>query len=440
MRQPSTRSGREFYAGLIEALTDIMGSANNYLHAHARRVAYLGRQLAVAMGRPEDEVAEVVFAGILCDVGMIGLAEDAWREPTPRLPDDVLRRVHRHPLRSEHALASIPHLEGVARLVRHHHEWFDGSGYPDGLQGRAIPLGARILRLADTVAALGEPRPIRDALEPDEIAALVQEYRGREFGPLVVDTWSSLSAGGEIGPFDEAVFKGWLYHAAERLIPPDVSALPSEHLLEILSAIIDAKDPYTAGHSRRVAILSVAVADRLGLDADTRASVWAAGYLHDLGKLAVPIRVLTKPSSLDPAEFGAVQAHPARGAEILGGVSALQHLTPGVRYHHERWDGSGYPEGIGGYEIPMVARILSVCDAYDAMTSARSYRTSRTHEEALDEVARSAGSHFCPQVAGAFLTLPEPFFRAVRTPRPRHTEFFPAEEEVPAGRRFPGSP
>jgi putative nucleotidyltransferase with HDIG domain len=427
-------TGREFYAGLIEALTDIMGSANSYLHAHARRVAHLARQLAVAMDRPDDEVARLVFAGILCDVGMIGLAEEAWSTPTPRLPDDMLRRVHRHPVRSEEALDAIPHLHGVAPLVRHHHEWYDGSGYPDGLRGRGIPIGAQILRLADTVAALGEARPMRDALGSAQIALVVEEYRGLEFGPAVADVFLRLLVEGEIADYDPAVFQRWLYQAADRLIPAEVSAISADHLLEMLSSIIDAKDPYTAGHSRRVAILSVAVADRLGLDAEMRAAVWAAGYLHDIGKLSVPVRLLTKPARLDDEERATVHAHPARGAEILAGISALRHLIPAVQHHHERWDGCGYPDGLQAEQIPMSARILTVCDAYDAMTSARSYRPSRDHQDAMDEVASSAGCHFCPQVAGAFLTLPEPFFQAVRAPRPRSTEFFPATTRAPAAR------
>lgn len=431
-----TLSGRDFYAGLLEALTDMMGSANGYLRAHGRRTAHLASQLSVAMDRTDDEVAAVVFAGILSDVGMIGLAEEAWSTPTPRLPVDVVRRVRRHPVRSEEAILAIPHLDGLAPLVRHHHEWFDGSGYPDGLSGDDISVGARILRLADTVAALGETRPTREALDPGQILEIVQESRGVEFAPEVVDVYLDLALSGRLAPYDRDEVQRWIYEAADRLIPHDVSALSADHLLEILSAIVDAKDPYTAGHSRRVAILSVAVADRLGMGEATRSAVWAAGYLHDIGKLSIPVKVLTKPSGLDDDERRAVHRHPELGADILDGIAALRHLTPVVRHHHERWDGTGYPDGIAGERIPVEARILSVCDAYDAMTSARSYRASRDHEGALEEVARSAGSHFCPQAAGAFLTLPEPFFQAVRAPRPGSSEFFPSADRAPASRRY----
>ena len=151
----STNSGRAFYAGLLEALTQVMGTAKGYLYDHGPRVAHLARQVAGEVGLSERDKAELMFASVLCDMGMIGLAEDAWENPVVRLDDESRARVRMHPLRSQAAVTAVPHLEGVAPLVRYHHEWWDGSGYPDGLAGEDIPLGARILRLADTVAALG---------------------------------------------------------------------------------------------------------------------------------------------------------------------------------------------------------------------------------------------------------------------------------------------
>jgi HD-GYP domain-containing protein (c-di-GMP phosphodiesterase class II) len=421
----AAQPGRVFYRGLVEALTQVMGSANGYLFTHGPRVANLARQLARAMGLSRLESAELVFAAVFSDVGMIGLAEGAWEHPTPELDPETRGTVERHPGRSESTLRAIPHLEALGPLVRHHHEWWDGSGYPDGLSGEGIPLAARILRLADTVCALEEPRPQRAALSAEEIAELVEGSIGAEFAPEVANVYLRLARGDELAEYQPRLFRHVLRRAAEELLPNAISPLSADQLLNILSGLIDAKDPYTAGHSRRVAILAVAAANQLGVDDDLRTTLWAAGYLHDLGKVGVPLRVLSKEGPLDQGEFSQIQSHAHRGASMLGGIAGLRHLSPGARYHHEKWDGSGYPEGLRGDHIPVVAQILAVCDAYDAMTSHRAYRRARNHDDAMREIALSTGRHFAPRVSASFLALPDHLFASVRQPVPERADFFP---------------
>ena len=205
--------------------------------------------------------------------------------------------------------------------------------------------------------------------------------------------------------------------AAGRLLPLRVPKPSTNQLLSIVANLIDAKDPYTGGHSRRVALLAVSVADELGLPGEVKSSLWASGYLHDLGKLAVPLRVLAKEGRLTPEEFDYIKAHPEDGADILDGIPTLQHLTDGVRYHHERWDGKGYPVGLSGEDIPLVAQIMAVCDAYDAMTSKRAYRESLGSAHALDEVARERGVQFGPDAADGLLSIPSDIFEGLHRPR-----------------------
>ncbi|MBW3533624.1 MAG: HD domain-containing protein [Gemmatimonadetes bacterium] len=416
-QQQPMNSGRAFYVGLLEALTRVMGTAQGYLRHHGRRTGHLARLLAEGMGLSREEVGELLFACVIADLGMIGLVEDAWENPTSGLDPDTRARVLLHPLRSEQAVHSIPHLQGVAPIVRHHHEWWDGGGYPDGLAGADIPLTSRILRLADTVTALAEMRPHRGPIAFEEVQRMVVEGRGREFCPDVTRAYLELTSGGPVPEPEPAAFRRNLLEAADRLLPEALSPLSGEQLLEIMATVIDAKDPYTAGHSRRVAILAVAVANQLGLDAEMRDTVWAAGFLHDLGKLCVPLRILTKQGPLSDDERETVCLHVHVGAGILEEIPSLKHLTTGARYHHERWDGGGYPEGLSGERIPLVAQILAVCDAYDAMTSHRAYRRSRPHADALEEIARVTGRHFGPRVAASFLALPDPLFDAVRRAR-----------------------
>ena len=438
MHLQSVHAGRSFYVGLLEALTRAMGTAQGYLRDHGRRTGHLARLMGERAGLSHEEMAELLFASVLADVGMIGLVEDAWENPATELPADVRARVRLHPVRSEEAVLSIPHLQGVAPVVRHHHEWWDGSGYPDGLSGHEIPVAARILRLADTVAALGELRPHRRARPVEEVRRVVSEGSGREFGPDEVALYLDLTSRGGVVEPEAAAFHRSLMQAAGRLLPEEISPLSGGHLLEILATLIDAKDPYTAGHSRRVAILAVAVANQLGLEAEMKETVWAAGFLHDLGKLSVPLRILTKHGPLDEDERIAVSLHVQVGASILEGIPSLRHLTTAARYHHERWDGAGYPEGLTGDHIPLVAQILAVCDAYDAMTSVRAYRESRSHEDAMEEIVAGTGRHFGPRVAACFLSLPDPLFEAVRRTRfPRRPGWSVAPPpRAPAGRNL----
>ncbi len=420
-------SGRAFYAGLLEALTQVMGSAKGYLRDHGPRVAVLAAQIGDRMGLSKKEVSGLFFAAILSDMGMVGLAEDAWENPVPELPPNVRSRVEHHPIRSEESLAQIPHLEQLAPLVRHHHEWWDGSGYPDGLQGAEIPVGAQILRLADTVAALAEDRPHRRPVGSGEVLEVVEAGIGTEFGPEVGRVYTRLHRVGDISDHEAMTFRHSIARAAEYLLPEEVSPLSSDQLLKILANLIDAKDPYTAGHSRRVALLAVAVAGQLGLQDHMKSTLWAGGYLHDLGKLRVPLRILAKKDRLTEAEFGLVRQHPSDGAQILESIPSLRHLTTGARYHHERWDGSGYPEGLSGDHIPVVAQIMAVCDAYDAMTSRRAYRASRSHAEAISEVERGHSVHFGPRAVEAFLELPESLFEGIRSQLPAQTGPFSDE-------------
>lgn len=412
-------SGRAFYAGLLEALTQVMGSAKGYLVEHGPRVALVASQLGTHLGLSKRDRSKLLFAAILSDMGMVGLAEEAWENPVPKLPPDVRARVRRHPVRSEARVALIPHLEEIAPLVRHHHEWWNGEGYPDGLSGDDIPLGAQILRLADTVVALGQARPHRPPLDERAITDIVTKSTGREFGPEVARAFLELHRGGDIPAFDGAAFRHAVARASEHLLPEEVSPLSNDQLLAIVAKLIDAKDPYTAGHSRRVATFAVAVASQMGLPPHMLATLWAGGYLHDLGKLKVPVRILAKEGKLTDEEFAIVRAHPSDGASILEGIPTLRHLTTGARYHHERWDGGGYPEGLREDHIPLIGQVLAVCDSYDAMTSKRAYRSSRSHVDAMAEVARCEGVHFSPRAAEAFLSLPASVFEA-------------AQEEVPA--------
>ena len=179
---------------------------------------------------------------------------------------------------------------------------------------------------------------------------------------------------------------------------------------------LDARDPYSAGHSVAVAVYSRDIAREIGLAPVDVQRTYLAGLLHDIGKIAVPDAILRKPAALTDDEFEEIRLHPVIGEQILAPSAHLQDVLPGVRHHHERIDGKGYPDQRKDAEIPLQARIIAVADAYNAMTSDRPYRSGLPLATAVDEVVRLAGTQFDPscvltltQVADeALLELLEP--------------------------------
>jgi diguanylate cyclase (GGDEF)-like protein/putative nucleotidyltransferase with HDIG domain len=178
--------------------------------------------------------------------------------------------------------------------------------------------------------------------------------------------------------------------------------------IKSLALAIDAKDQYTHQHILRVQRYAVATARKLGLSGHDLKGIETGALLHDIGKLGVPEYVLLKPGRLTDDEFAKIKKHPEIGAAILDPVDFPWPVLPAVKYHHEKWDGTGYPDGLAGEAIPLPARILAVADVYDALTSTRSYRGAWPHEKAIEVIRRDAGTHFDPEVAAAFLEIIDP--------------------------------
>ena len=198
---------------------------------------------------------------------------------------------------------------------------------------------------------------------------------------------------GFISGFCESV---WLYEDQREMFLGTVGAI---------TAALDAKDRYTFGHSERVAHLSHRLAIAMGLSPQAAERVHIAGLVHDVGKIGVPEAVLTKPGRLTEEEFAHIKLHPEIGHRILKDIPALKDILPGVLHHHERIDGRGYPAGLDGLNIPLMARIIAVADTFDAMSSNRSYRSALTRDKVLAEIARSAGTQLDPQIAGLMAAM-----------------------------------
>lgn len=177
--------------------------------------------------------------------------------------------------------------------------------------------------------------------------------------------------------------------------------------VEVLRLAVDAKDEYTRGHSDRVSALSVRIGRALGMDDKALERLRVAGLFHDIGKIGTADDILLKNSSLTDAEYAEIKRHPVKGAMILSAVSMFEGIVPAVRHHHERYDGTGYPDGIAGEDIELDARILAVADAFDAMTSDRQYRAHLSFNDALDQLCAGSGTQFDPKIVACMLNLAE---------------------------------
>ena len=172
--------------------------------------------------------------------------------------------------------------------------------------------------------------------------------------------------------------------------------------LHAMSSTIDARDPYTQGHSERVARLSFELAKILGLSVEATHEIYLAGILHDIGKIGIPDNVLLKNGALTDEEYAIIKKHPEIGYRIVERLGHLQFTLPGVLYHHERWDGRGYPSGLAGHAIPLMARIMAVADAFDAMTSSRPYRNAMPVEKARGIILSGAGEQWDAEIVACF--------------------------------------
>ena len=179
----------------------------------------------------------------------------------------------------------------------------------------------------------------------------------------------------------------------------------SKEIIQSLTTAIDAKDPYTKGHSKRTALYAVRIAERAGFSEKRQQEVYYMGLLHDIGKIGVPDEVLNKTGRLTPHEYDLIKEHPVIGGDILRHIVSWPELEKGARYHHERYDGKGYPEGLDEDDIPEEARIIAVADAFDAMISVRRYRDAYPIDEVCEELERCKGTQFDPQYVNIMLDL-----------------------------------
>jgi len=321
------------------------------------------------------------------------LSDQVELEPTLRLIAEVVRDQTQA---DRVSVMLMPDEEGVE------YEPASCGGEPlsrDDLTDEALALRTSVLATGGRVFRYLRQSPRTAATESRLVLPLTS--RGRVLGVLL-----AARSGG--APFVEGQRK-LLTILADRAAAAVHNAQLFESLernfrnsVEVFIAALEEKDRYTRGHSERVAEFAESTARALSLPDDACDLIYQSGRLHDIGKLTIRAEELNKPAGLTQEEFQRFKAHPGFGEDLLKKIPAFRQLLPGIGMHHEKWDGTGYPRGLKGEDIPMMARIMAVADTYDAMTSHRAYRSALRHQVAMDEIRRCAGTQFDPAVVEAF--------------------------------------
>jgi len=402
-----SRSPAGAATALTHALAAISDIAEGHRLGHSRRIAWLALKLAPHCGIDESEHRSIYYAALLHDVGQLWLHTEIFHRPGPAQRSDSIL-LWEHPVVGAEFVSRLGILPPtVAELIRWHHEWWDGTGYPDQLRWTQIPPAAQVLRLADTFVSALSDRPSRRALPPEDAYLEIMAGAGREFGPQFPRMFALLF---QMDPDvarladpqnDPSVTLADLY--------PLVGSTSEdvERLMLAIADCADARHPVLRGHSRRTADLAAHLAERLGWSVDDIDRARLFGYLHDIGMAAVPGTIVAKADRLTSLERAAVQRHVLAGFEILRRIPELEGYADHVRHHHERLDGSGYPDALTDEAIAPLARLIAVCDAFDALTTGRPYRATLDPEEALARIERDAGFSFDPTIVQALaMSLP----------------------------------
>ena len=401
--------GYRLFEDIVKALSLTMDLVEQATNEHAIRVASLTFNLGKHIKLDEITLKDIYYAGLLHDIGQIGTPDHILRKPK-NLDLSELATIWAHPHVGYEIVGEVPTLDRTAHLIRWHHERWDGTGYPDGLKWDDIPLGAQILSVCDALDALLSPRPWREALPMEDALKELTKFTGIQFSPAPVSSLLKL--------VDEKGFENLTaidksgHELLKRITMAagDFRNLTGGKILNIVglfSRIIDARHKYTRGHSRRVANLSREIGIELRLGEDELFKLEVAGLLHDAGKVMVPSKIIDKVGPLSDEERAIIHDYPLVSERIVSTIGPLVDLGKIVRHQHERYDGSGYPDGLRGEEIPLFSRILAIADSYDAMSTDRAYRKALPRERVLSEMGKLRGSHFDPELDIAFRSMQE---------------------------------
>ena len=383
MRLPTKVSQLDMISGLSTAV-DLVYPA---LHGHHRRTAFIASQVGEAVGLPAQELRTLGLAAMLHDVGALSLAE---RKETLHFEEseDAAPGRDWHGEVGYQLLRGFGPLSKAAEIIRFHHvEWWDGRGHSH--RGHEVPMNSHLLHLADRVAVL--VREGREVLGmASDIRRRIREQRGRMFVPKQVDAFLDVTSRESFWlrattlPEEPGPPFQW------QPVPLDMEGIDA--FAALFCQIVDFRSRFTATHTSGVGATAPALGRMVGMSAEDCAALKVAGHLHDLGKLAVPVEVLEKPSALTPRQFNLIKSHSYHTYRLLMASGMEEELTEWAAYHHERVDGRGYPFRRSGPDISLGSRSVAVADVFTALTEERPYRKGMSPETAKNMLKKMGDS------------------------------------------------
>jgi len=356
----------------------------------------------------KESALSIYIAGLLHDAATFDLSNRlAHHKDHMENIEDANVRIHTQ--KGAAIVASLPGFIPIAKIILDHHEWISGEGYPRGLKQDEISLESQILRIADKIGFLIDTKEVTKI---EGLQRALEDRIGREFSKdlydcLVAqlkknDIWKSVIDEKELARLTKKIF-------AQLPVEKDEGLTCNKNLLFFFGRILDAKHSYTEGHSRRVSYFSVLIVLALDLPDEKVETTELAAFLHDIGKVGIPKSILDKKGRLSREEFQITKKHASFSHKIVKRISTFENLANIVGSDQEHWDGSGYPEGLKMEEIPIEARIIFIADAFDAMTSNRSYHKAISVQDAVNELKKCSGKDFDPNIVNVACKLFEGF-------------------------------
>ena len=428
-----TRTVFELQNAILKAVAELVERRDSVTGGHIERTQHFLRLLVGFMLENSVYAKELstwdiglfIMSSQLHDVGKVAIRDSILMKPG-KLTDEEFEEMKKHTISGVDIIKGIEDntkenafLKYAGALTASHHERWDGTGYPYGLKGDEIPLMGRLMAIVDVYDALTNDRPYKKAFSHEESLKIIKAGIGRQFDPHIANVFLAHEAEFKQATVDKTQWVAESKTQIKRELPP---------VLDVVSNIVDTRNGAEGGNSSRIRLYMEIITGALIKSAHFRDEVsgWnidlvlISAQLHDLGKIMLEDNILNKKEALTGEEFESIKAHTEGGVKVIRQImddvengNMLYHAEVMAKNHHERWDGTGYPLGLKGEQIPLQGRIMAIIDVYDALTKNRPHRDMMPHKQALSIIKGCSGTHFDPALVDVFLDCEEDLERIV---------------------------